>query len=268
VGKQYEANALLIGALLFSGLVHVATWFGLALVDVEHFTRLISEVEFMVVEEEPEELPDLVELPDEPEAEEPDEPEPEPEPERRRPPPEPEEAPEPEPDPAPAEETPVEFANVVLTNDTGESGWATHQGSGEERDGPIGRPRAQVTNRSREGSPRGAVGGTGEAPGPRVIPMSSLSRRPEPPGNLDSMLQRFYPREARRQGVEGRSQIRIRINPDGSVRVLRTLGSTNQEFAQACARMLRQTRWRPGVGPEGDPAATVTNFSCDFTVNY
>jgi TonB family protein len=98
--------------------------------------------------------------------------------------------------------------------------------------------------------------------------MSSLSRRPEPPDNLDSMLQRFYPRDARRQGVEGRSQVRIRINPDGSIRVLRSLGSTGQEFAQACARMLRQTRWRPGVGPEGEPAATVTNFSCDFTVNY
>jgi TonB family protein len=98
--------------------------------------------------------------------------------------------------------------------------------------------------------------------------MTALSRRPEPPRDLDHLLQRYYPREARRQGVEGRSQIRIRINADGSVAVLRTVGSTSDQFAQACTRMLRQTRWRPGLGGNGEPAATVTNFACDFTVTY
>jgi len=263
VGKQYDANALLIGALLFSAVAHLGSWFALEWVDIEKFTRLISEVEFSVVEEEPE----LVDIPDEEEIpEEEDEPEPEPEPRRARPEPEVEEE-EPEP-PAPAEETPVAFDNIVLTNDSGESGWATQQGSGVDREGPIGRPRAEVTGRSRMGQPNGQIGGTGQASGPAIVPMTALRRRPRPPGDLDSMLQRFYPREARRQGIEGRSQIRIRINTDGSVRVLRTVASSGAEFAQACTQMLRQTRWRPALGPEGDPAATVTNFSCDFTVNY
>lgn len=266
-----DPNPLLTYAVIFSAAAHVVTWFALDLVPTEEFTRLISEVELFVIEEVEEEPPPLPELPDEPEPEVDEELELEPEPPPRpRPRPEPEMEPEADPEPpAPAEETVVAFDNLVLTNEIGESGWATQQGSGVEREGPVGRPNAEVTGRNRRGARNGRAGGTGEAPaGPPLLPLAALSRRPAPPADLNSMLQRFYPPEARRQGVEGRSQIRIRINHDGSIRVLRTLSSTNEEFARACARMLRGTRWDPGLGPEGQPAATVTNFRCDFAVAF
>jgi len=270
--QSNDPNALLVGALIFSALVHFGSWLALDWVPSQEITRLIAEIEFSIVEEiamEPE-LPPLPELPDEPESE--PEPEPEPEPVRRpRPEPQAEVDPEPDPDPPPpAQETVVAFDNIVLTNETGESGWATQQGSGVDREGPVGRPSAEVTGRDRRGSRNGQVGGTGDGPAspPPVLPLAALSRRPAPLADLNSMLQRFYPTEARRQGVEGQSQIRIRINHDGSIRVLRTLSSTNDEFARACARMLRGTRWDPGLGPEGQPAATVTNFRCDFAVAF
>ncbi|NND30148.1 MAG: hypothetical protein HKN97_16310, partial [Myxococcales bacterium] len=58
----------------------------------------------------------------------------------------------PEEPPAAAPETPVTFDNIVLTNEGDEpSSWAMDPGSGESRDGPMGKPDAVVTGRSREG---------------------------------------------------------------------------------------------------------------------
>ncbi len=166
------------------------------------------------------------------------------------------------------EETPVSFDNLVLSNDSGESDWSTRQGSGVDREGPVGPPGVE-TGRRREGEPSGVVGGQGApAPGPRVVPFADLSRQPSPISNLDQLLQRNYPEEAREQGVEGRVRVLIQILPTGRARILRTVSSSRQDFATACRRTVGQARFDPPLDSSGQPVATQVPFECDFRIRY
>lgn len=222
-------------------------------------------VEFVDLAPEPE---PAVEPEPEAEAEAEAEPEPEPEPVVRRPPtPEepPEVEPEPEPEPAPIEEAIADFTGDTLTNDTGAS-WASATGNGAPMEGPIGQPGAQVTGRVRHGGRRGAPDGAGEAEVDRPVPMRNLSRRPAPPNaRLAELLQTNYPRAASRLGLIGVARVRVRVEPDGRVRVLAILSEDEEGFGSACRRTLREGgRWQPPLDAHGNPVATITNFSCTF----
>jgi TonB family protein len=261
---KYETNTWLGAALFLSVIGHAATYLALGNISLERVREELATLDFEIQEDPP----PLEELPEP----EPEDPEPEPE----LPPPEPEpraeprrEEPEPEPEPAPAEETPVAFDNVTLTNE-GESSFAMQASSGVEREGPIGRPGAAVTGRSREGRAGGTPGGTGQGPaGPPLVAVENLSRRPDPPSAVGSFLQQLYPQDERRQGIEGVARVRLRIEPTGAVRFVRAVSSTSPSFAQACQRALeRAGNWRPPLDQAGQPVATVINFRCDFEVEW
>ena len=272
--------AVLVLAVVLSLAFHGMTMGALALIDVSRLAVAPPPppVEFVVdtTAEEPEPEPEPeVEEPEpeveepEPEVEEPEpeveEPEPEPEPVVRRPEPN-----EPAPEPPPqAEEPPppLDLSGTVLTG-TGDSSFSVAQGDGSDREGPIGPPPSRSG-----GSPDGVPGGTGGSgmgtgAGPRVLPLADLSRRPAPPSNQDisSCMRENYPVTARRQELEGVVRVRGRVMPDGSFSRTRIASESisGQGFGQACLRCLRDRRWTPPLGPNGEPVATNVSYTCNF----
>jgi protein TonB len=238
--------------------VHLGVFFGLGTVRVDAAVPRNEAVEFTVVEEKP-----LVEEPPPPEPE----PEPEPEPPKPRvreaakpveepPPPE-------EPPPAPAPETIADFSGTTLTGE-GSGGWVSAVGSGAPMNAPIGKPKAPVTGRERDGTEGGAIGGTGT----RVVGEADLSRSPKLPtsATLDEALKREYPKEAQQQGIEGVARVRVRVFATGKLNPLATLSESYPGFAEACKRFLREQRFEPGLDRAGQPVATDINFKCEFTV--
>ncbi len=203
-----------------------------------------------------------------PEPEEPAEPEPvkpPPKPKTWRAPKEPPKAPE-EP-PAAAPETPVAFDNIVLTNEGDEpSSWAMDPGSGESREGPIGKPDAVVTGRSRDGIVGGIVGGTGIGV---VVDVGDLSRQPIPP-SLKQKLERLYPKKAKQEGVEGAAVVRLQIGPTGlpSKITLISEDPIGYKFGQACKQALQGAKWEPPLDKEGRPVSTRVTFNCGFEIRF
>jgi protein TonB len=201
-----------------------------------------------------------------------------PEPEKEPPPPEPVKAPKhaaaPAPTPPPAADTPppsqaaeevADFTGVTLTADGSGSSWSTAVGSGGALKGPVGkigqRPQAQ----------QASAGAKVAAPGPRVVALDSLARKPEAPKGLNDLLFRNYPRRARLQGVEGKVIVNIRILPTGRIGDIRVLQEfpAGFEFASACRETLRQAP--PFVAPldrSGAAVAADVKFTCTFEVAY
>jgi TonB family protein len=203
-----------------------------------------------------------------PEPEEPAEPEPvkpPPKPKTFKAPEEPPKAPE-EP-PAAAPETPVAFDNIVLTNEGDEpSSWAVDPGSGESREGPIGRPDAVVTGRSRDGIVGGIVGGTGIGV---VVDVGDLSRQPIPP-SLKRKLEKLYPKKAHQEGIEGEAVLRLQIAPDGFPAKIRIISEdpTGYELGRACMKTLQGEQWKPPLDQDGKPVTTRITYRCGFEIRY
>jgi outer membrane biosynthesis protein TonB len=221
----------------------------------------------------------IVEEPIAPEPEEPVEEEPEPaqeleKPEKVKPPPKPKtfKAPKDPPEelleepPAAAPETPIAFDNVVLTNEGDEGSWAVDPGSGESREGPIGRPDAVVTGRSKDGIVGGIIGGTGIGV---VVDVGDLSRQPIPP-SLKAKLEKLYPKKARQEGVEGKVDARLFIGPDGTPAKIRILSEDplGYLFGDACKQALQNKKWKPGIDKDGKPVTTRVTFRCGFEIRY
>jgi TonB family protein len=208
----------------------------------------------------------MVSEPEPPAAAAPPEPvKPPPEPKTFKAPKEPPKAPE-EP-PAAAPETPVAFDNLVLTNEEGEpTSWAMDPGSGESREGPIGRPDAVATGRSREGVLGGVVGGSGVG---IVVDVGDLSRQPIPPA-LKRKLEKLYPKKARQEGIEGEAVIRLQIGADGLPSKIRIISENpaGYELGSACVQTLRGEKWEPPLGKDGRPVTTRITYRCGFEIRY
>jgi protein TonB len=201
-----------------------------------------------------------------------------PEPEKEPPPPEPVRAPKhaaaPAPTPPPAADTPppaqaaeevADFTGVTLTADGSGSSWSTAVGSGGALKGPIGKIGARPPVQ------QAAAGAKVAAPGPRVVALDSLARKPEAPKGLNDLLERNYPRRARLQGVEGKVVVNLRILPSGRIGDIRVLQEfpAGFEFASACRETLRQAP--PFVAPldrSGAAVAADVKFTCTFEVAY
>ncbi len=214
----------------------------------------------------------------EPPVEEEPEPEAEPEPpkpQRVKPPPKPKtfKAPKDPPKelleepPAAAPETPVAFDNIVLTNEGDEpASWAMDPGSGESREGPIGRPDAVVTGRSKDGIIGGIIGGTGIGV---VVDVGDLSRQPIPP-TLKAKLEKLYPKKARQEGVEGSVDARLFVGPNGLPVKIRILSEDplGYDFGAACKKALQNEKWKPPLDKDGKPVTTRVTFRCGFEIRY
>lgn len=255
------ARARTFGLLAMSTSAHLITFTALGLIPGPAAVLAMHESEFEVVE--PVKPPD-------PEPVKP------PEPEKEPPPPEPVKAPRhaaaPAPTPPPASDTPppaaaeevADFTGVTLTADGSGSSWSTAVGSGGALKGPVGKigPRPQAAT-----SQAAKVA----APGPRVVAAASLARAIQPPGGMDQILQRNYPRRAQAQGVEGKVVVRLHVLPSGRVgdiTVVREFPS-GWEFASACRETIRQSPpFSPPLDRSGNPVATDINFNCDFEVTY
>jgi len=175
---------------------------------------------------------------------------------------------EPEAPPAAAPETPIAFDNVVLSNeDESDPGsWAVDPGSGQSREGPIGRPGAVVTGRTRDGIAGGVVGGTGEGV---VVDVGDLSRQPIPP-SLKQKLERLYPKKARQDGVEGEAVLRLQVGPDGFPSKIRIISEDPKgyELGRACVNALQGERWEPPIDKNGKPVTTRVTYRCGFEIRY
>lgn len=174
---------------------------------------------------------------------------------------------EPEEPPAAAPETPVAFDNLVLTNEGREpSSWAVEPGSGQSREGPIGRPDAVVTGRSRQGVAGGVIGGAGTGV---VVDVGDLSKQPVPPV-LKQKLEKLYPKKARQEGVEGEAVVRLQIGPDGLPAKIRIVSENpaGYELGKACVKTLQGEKWRPPIGKDGKPVTTRVTYRCGFEIRY
>jgi len=176
--------------------------------------------------------------------------------------------PEPAEPPAAAPETPIAFDNVVLTNDDDDkpASWAIEPGSGESREGPIGRPGALVTGRSRDGIAGGVVGGTGAGV---VVDVGDLSKQPIPP-SLKQKLEKLYPKKARQDGIEGEVVIRLQVGPDGLPSKMRIISEKpmGYELGRACVNTLQGERWKPPIDKNGKPVTTRVTYRCGFEIRY
>lgn len=268
---EQRAKWVLLGAILFSLLVHGAASVALALLpspsDMLAALQHRRTIEF---EMEDDELPPPEAQPEpEPEAPTPDDEVP-PTPRDETPPPPrdpntppPAETPEP---PAPLAEQADPFDGLVLTGTGGGAGWATAVGSGQDARGPIGNPVARTTGRDVAGSSTGAVGGTGTAPAaPAAV---NYSRRPSPPPGMGALLERNYPTGARARGVEGRASVAFRVLANGTLEVQRIVSESpaGEGFGQACMETLRRSpAWTTALDEAGEAVAiTPRPYSCTF----
>ncbi|MCX7808520.1 MAG: energy transducer TonB [Deltaproteobacteria bacterium] len=174
--------------------------------------------------------------------------------------------------PPPAEEQIADFTGETLTIPT--STWASAVGNGQDMVGPIGAPTGVVTGRRVLGEPTGVVGGgRGKgAPEPPEEPIFSLRDLREPPsppelGRIRAALERLYPPRLRALNIEGKAVVRMRIRANGEVGPIRVRSATEPEFGDACVQALKEAgAWKPGLGPDGRPAATEVQFECEFAL--
>ena len=167
--------------------------------------------------------------------------------------------------PEPQAETPADFTGVTLTNDGPGSGWASATGNGSAMNGPIGTPGRKVTGRSHDGAPGGAGDGP-KAEGPPVLKLADLSKPPRAPV-LNDVLERNYPENARKRGVEGKAVLRVRVMPDGHVKDLIVLAESGGGFGDACRRTLRESIWSPPLDRDARPVSTFVSYTCTFEVH-
>jgi TonB family protein len=153
----------------------------------------------------------------------------------------------------PAESGPVDLGGVTLTNDGSGASWAAPAGNVAVKPSV---PRALTAT----APPRAAPSV------PSTVAAADLSQKPAPPA-LDGALARNYPPELRRRGVGGVAVVRVRIEPDGSVRIASVVSETQSGFGDACRRTVLGSRWVAPRDRSGRPAATFVSYTCRFRVD-
>lgn len=120
-----------------------------------------------------------------------------------------------------------------------------------------------ATQGTSTGSPDGVPGGTG----PALV--TDLSVRAEPPSNMNAILDRHFPSEARQQGVQGTASVTVEVRPDGSVgRVQRGTESVSGfNFMRACIDAVREMQWTPARDQSGNTVGSSRSFRCRFDIS-
>jgi hypothetical protein len=101
--------------------------------------------------------------------------------------------------------------------------------------------------------------------GSPLVALADLAARPAPP-DLGSALHRNYPEDARRRGLAGHGEVRVRIDSEGVARNVAPLGESAPGFADACRRALTGSRWTPPRDRTGRAVSTEVRYRCRFLV--
>ncbi|MES1207157.1 MAG: TonB family protein, partial [Pseudomonadota bacterium] len=115
----------------------------------------------------------------------------------------------------------------------------------------------------------GAAGGEtapAKVDGPPTLKLADLSEAPRAPV-LNDVLERNYPEEARKRGVQGKAVLRVRVMPDGHVRDLMVVAESGGGFGEACRRTLRNSIWSPPLDRDARPVSTFVSYTCTFEVH-
>jgi hypothetical protein len=152
---------------------------------------------------------------------------------------------------------PLDLTGVTLTSGADEGAWVSAVGNGAPLTRAIG-----VGSRTEAASARSDAP---EAAPPRVVAVTDLSDAPVAP-NLDRVLARHYPEDARRRGLAGQATVRIRIAPSGRVVAATPLGESAPGFADAGGRAVRGSVWSAPRDRRGRPVATDVKYVCRFRV--
>ena len=171
--------------------------------------------------------------------------------------PRPEPAPEKAPPPQPS--GPFDLTGVTLTGDGPGTGFAMPVGDGSAL-------RATAPRRSMTSAPVPEIASAApKHAGPPLVALADLAARPAPP-DLGSALHRNYPEDARRRGLSGNGEVRVRIDADGVARSVSPLGESASGFAEACRRAVMGSRWSPPRDRSGRAVSTEVRYRCRFLV--
>jgi TonB family protein len=155
----------------------------------------------------------------------------------------------------------AELAGVTLTGNATGATWVSPVGHGEVMKAPL---PAIGSGPPSNGPAPGASASTA-AGEPSLVPLRDLSAKPRPP-SLDYVLQRNYPADARRRGLDGSARVAARVEPDGVVRSVRVLSENDGGFGEACRRTLLGSRWSAPVDALGRAVFTEIRYTCRFQV--
>jgi TonB family protein len=97
------------------------------------------------------------------------------------------------------------------------------------------------------------------------VAVADLSEHPRPP-SLEGLLRANYPEEAKQRGLRGSARVRARIDADGVIRSVRTLGESAPGFGSACRRTVLGSRWSAPRDKNGAAVATEIVYTCHFEV--
>jgi TonB family protein len=151
---------------------------------------------------------------------------------------------------APTNDAPVDFTGLILSSTEG-PGVALPGSSGASEPANVTTTTAAPASSARAEPP--------------LVPASDLAKRPRAP-DLDLVLERNYPADARRSGVSGSAVLAVHIHADGRVGAVRRVSETHAGFADACERTVRSGTWSAPIDRQGHAVATLITYTCRFEV--
>jgi TonB family protein len=172
----------------------------------------------------------------------------------------------PRPEPAPEKASqpersgPFDLTGVTLTGDGPGTGFAMPVGDGSALRATA--PRRPV---AKPAAPEVAAPAVARESGPPLVAVADLGSRPAAP-DLGSALHRNYPEDARRRGLSGTGEVRVRIDADGVARSVAPLAESAAGFAEACRRAVKGSRWSPPRDRSGRAVSTEVRYRCRFLV--
>jgi protein TonB len=85
---------------------------------------------------------------------------------------------------------------------------------------------------------------------------------------MDETLLRYYPKQAKTQGIEGLAVMKVLISRNGKVTDIRLVRESYGGFGDACEKTLKSSRWKPKLDDRGRPVPVEITYTCRFEVGY
>ena len=242
---EWNPYLIIVPALLVSLGIHFGTLKGLSQTRIAHIEQKPIEIEMIQVEP-------------------PKPPEPPPEPEKPPEPPKPKVIPPPvkvavikPPEalpPPPTEEAPKEppkpvpiFTGISMNSTTATGGFAAPVGNTA-----MGQMPKQAANPNDVQAYRA----------PKYVPPGGTDTDPQPDGEIKVP----YPEEARRAGIEGTIQLRIRVEADGTVSEVKVLKGVGYGLDEAASKALKRFKFKPAT-KGGEAVGTTIVYSYVFDLD-